>query len=621
MCGINGIVDFSGRPVTRQEIEVMNKTLVHRGPDGEGVFLWSSEQKKIHCGLGHRRLSIIDIEGGSQPMTNEDGTVVVTYNGEIYNFSGLRDSLLLKGHIFKSRCDTEVIVHQYEEDGVNLVKHLNGMYSFALWDSRNRRLILVRDRVGIKPLYYTRQGTRIIFSSEITPILKAIGFVPDMDEEAIFRYLLLQYIPSPRTPFTGIYKLPPASVMVIDESGSRFTQYWDVSDKTRLDVQERPEEYLFDLLSDSVIKQLTSDVPVGAFLSGGIDSSAVVYIMSRIADRPIKTFSVGFEGPGECDETHYASMVARHCNTEHHEIMMRSQDVPDLFLQTIQYLDEPVSDPAILPTFLVSTLARQHVKVVLTGEGADELFCGYKRYALDRLSSFYPGFLLRGKNLLSFPFFGDRRRTIKGMYALADRETYKRHIAWTCAFLHEEMQAIWQGNGDVASHYNSVEEEFSGIFSNYHHNKKPFHRMQYGDMKTWLPDDLLTKVDRMTMAVSLEARVPYLDHRIVEMAFSAPDDWLLRGWRGKYLLRKAFENRLPKDILYRRKKGFTPPLAEWFRRELRPFITDKRFSIDFINQQGFEELFHRHLKGEGDMSLPLWSILTLNAWYQRIKQI
>lgn len=622
MCGINGIVDFNGRPVLRQEIEAMNKKLGHRGPDGEGVFFWDNEREKVYCGLGHRRLSIIDIEGGSQPMTNEDGTIAVTYNGEIYNFSDLRSSLLQSGHIFKSKCDTEVIVHQYEEDGIDFVKHFNGMYSFALWDSRVKRLILARDRIGIKPLFYTRKGDRIIFSSEIKPILKAIGYLPDIDEEAIFRYLLLQYIPSPRTPFMGIYKLPPGSILIFDESGIRcISSYWDVSDKTQLNVQGRPEEYLFNLLSDSVKKQLMSDVPVGAFLSGGIDSSAVVYIMSRLMDRPVKTFSVGFEGPDEYNETSYASMVAAHCHTEHYEIMMRDRDVPDLFLQTIQYLDEPISDPAILPTFLVSTLARQHVKVVLSGEGADELLGGYKRYALDRLSFFYPKFLLYGKYFFSLPLYNDPRKIVKGMNALSNREPHKRHLAWTCAFLNEEMKLIWRGKRDVDSYYNSIVEEFLNIFANYHENKKSFHRMQYSDLKTWLPDDLLTKIDRMTMAVSLEGRVPFLDHRIVETAFSAPDDLLLRGWRGKYLLRKAFENKLPKSILYRRKKGFSPPLNEWFRRELRPFITDKRSTIDLIAQRGIEELLSRHLEGKSDMSLPLWSIITLNAWYQRVKEL
>lgn len=619
MCGINGIVDFSGRPVARQEIEAMNKALIHRGPDGEGIFTWSDEYKTIHCGLGHRRLSIIDIEGGSQPMANEDGAIVVTYNGEIYNFPDLRDSLLRRGHDFRSRCDTEVVIHQYEEDDTGFVDSFNGMYALGLWDSRRRRLILARDRVGIKPLFYTVQRNRIIFSSEIKPILKALGHVPELDEEALFRYLLLQYVPSPRTIFKGIYKLPPASIMIIDESGNRVIRYWDVAERGQPEIQGKLEENLFELLSDSVSKHLISDVPIGSFLSGGIDSSAIVYMISRILNRPVKTFSVGFDGPDEYNETNFALLAARHCNTEHHEIIMRAKDVPDLFHHTIEYLDEPVSDPAILPTFLVSNLARQYVKVVLTGEGADELFGGYLRYSLDRLASFYPGAFARCNTFLSRPF-SDRRRAAMGLYALTGKGVHRRHISWASVFLPEEMEMIWKGNRGLSSLYKSVEEDMREILSGYKNDRRPFHQMQYCDLKTWLPDDLLTKVDRMSMAVSLEARVPYLDHRIVEMAFSIKGNRLLKGMKGKYLLRKAFEKRLPWEILYRRKRGFSPPLAEWFRRELRQFIRDISLSIDFIDTKGFNAILNRHLDGKEDMSLPLWSIITLNTWYEEIKR-
>lgn len=634
MCGICGILDLEGRQINPLLIKNMANALIHRGPDDEGTFINSNfklQSSKLAptAALGHRRLSIIDLSSGHQPMTNEDGSIVVAYNGEIYNFKELRQDLIKRGHDFKTNSDTEVILHQYEEDGWGCVKKFSGIFAFALWDEERKRLLLARDRIGVKPLYYySTEDNKIIFASEIKPILLALNKMPNIDRSSLFMLMTLQFIPSPRSIFKGIEKIPPASVMLCSQDRYQIERYWDIEDIPTYDdstIPQETEEHLFSLLKDAVEGQLVSDVPVGAFLSGGVDSSAIVGLMSRFMPDKIKTFSVGFGGDSKADELRYARIVANHFNTDHHEISIGPKDVIGIMPDAVSYLDDPIVDPAILPTYIVSRLASSEVKVVLTGEGADELFGGYKRYQLDRIASYYkfiPSFIRKvllervGGRMLN-------RRYMQGLSAISHTDPLLRHIGWVSILDRGEMARLFGGSLSVEDEYKRIIDYFDRFFSR--NSDDPLRSMLTADMCGWLPDDLLLKVDRMSMANSLEARVPYLDHRLVDFAVRMPTRLKVKGFKGKEILKKAVSGIVPKEILNRPKKGFEPPIGLWFRGELKGYLTESlsKRAIDssgLFNYYPVDMMVKKHMAGS-DYSLPLWGILTLIFWYDNIKKL
>ena len=634
MCGIYGIYDIEGMgngldPVLRE----MGNSLSHRGPDDEGVYLNSKLKTQNSNGtptvaLGHRRLSIIDLDGGHQPMTNEDGSVVIVFNGEIYNFKELRGRLIKQGHRFKTESDTEVILHQYEEDGWRCVEQFNGIFSFCLWDENKASLLLARDRMGVKPLYYTWDNKKLIFASEIKPILLALNRMPEIDRSSLFMLMAIQFIPSPGSIFKGIEKLQPGSVMICCQDRHYIENYCNPSSilpSERSSQIDNVNDQLTSLLKDAVERQLVSDVPVGAFLSGGVDSSAIVGLMSRSIPGRIKTFSVGFEGEGRHSELGFARLVAKHFDTDHHEISIGPKDIPDMMPKVMSYLDDPIVDPAILPTYMVSRLASSKVKVVLTGEGADELFGGYQRYRLDRIS-FYYQFLPESIRKGLIEKIGSRfldRRYMQGLSAISNPVHSLRHIGWISILSHEEIAGLFGGYISAREEFEKIAGYFEQFFTDC--SDDPVRAMLTADISTWLPDDLLIKVDRMSMANSIEARVPYLDHRIVDFAMRIPTSLKIRGRSGKDILKKALSGIVPEEILKRPKKGFAPPIGAWFRGELREYIMDSisRKAVESIGLFDFkfiDTMIRRHMHGE-DFSLPLWGILTILLWNNNLKEM
>lgn len=633
MCGICGILDLEGRQINPLLIKNMANALTHRGPDDEGVYSSSkfrvqSSESSPTVALGHRRLSIIDLNSGHQPMTNEDGSIALVYNGEIYNFKELRQDLIKRGHTFKTNSDTEVILHQYEEDGWRCVERFNSIFAFALWDEKKKILLLARDRMGVKPLYYAWDDKRLIFASEIKPILLVLNRIPDIDRSSIFMLMTLQFIPSPGSIFKGIEKLLPGSVMVCNQDQHRVERYWDIKDVSPFDksaLPSFPEKYLYSLLKESVEGQLISDVPVGAFLSGGVDSSAITGFMSRAMPGRIKTFSVGFKDAGRHNELGYARLVARHFNTDHHEISIGPKDVIGVMPDAVLYLDDPIVDPAILPTYIVSRLASSEVKVVLTGEGADELFGGYKRYQLDRIAAYYkfiPSFIRKvlletgGGRMLN-------RRYMQGLSAISHTDPLLRHIGWVSILDRGDLARLFGGSLSVEDEYKRIIDYFDRFFLR--NSDDPLRSMLTADMCGWLPDDLLVKVDRMSMANSLEARVPYLDNRLVDFALRIPMSSKIRRLRGKEILKRSLSGILPEEILRRPKMGFTPPIASWFRDELKDYlkgsISKKAIEpIGLFDYSFIEIMIKRHMDGV-DYSLPLWGILTLSFWHDSLKEL
>ncbi|MFZ3065096.1 MAG: asparagine synthase (glutamine-hydrolyzing) [Nitrospirota bacterium] len=631
MCGICGIVDFKGNPIDPKLVEIMSNSLSHRGPDGEGIFINHGSGGKGQAALGHRRLSIIDLKTGSQPMFNEDKSIVVAYNGEIYNFNELKKNLIKKGHKFRTKSDTEVILHQYEENGWECAKKFNGIFAFALWDDNKKTLLLARDRIGIKPLYYFYDDKRLIFASEIKAILNALSERSEIDASSLFRYLILQYIPAPATLYKNIYKLMLASVLILNKRGMEIKKYWDVKDAKgeglKADDEEKICERLLKTIDESVTDQLISDVPLGAFLSGGIDSSAIVAFMSKKMKEPVKTFSVGFDTVDPYyNELNYARIASRHFKTDHHEIIVRPQDVVNLFPVIARRLDDPVNDPAILPTYMVSKLAREHVKVVLSGEGADELFGGYLRYSLDKLAKYYQLLPKLVRNGLIKPILNDiidNKRIVQGLNAISESDRSSRYLRWVSVFDTDSLNAVL-GNPVF------IEEEWSKLMAFYNliHNEygnDALNSTLYTDIKTWLPDDLLTKVDRMSMAHGLEARVPYLDNRLVDLALSIPSWLKIKGFKRKYIFKKAVSNILPDEIVRRSKRGFALPISHWFRNELKGFVleslTDNSIRrMGYFNPSALDRLLKEHMAGYSDNSLQIWGLLTLQFLFEENKR-
>ncbi len=620
MCGIAGKVDFQGR-VEEALLHRMCAALEHRGPDSRGVFVNGG------VGLGIQRLAIIDVEGGDQPIFNEDRTVAVVMNGEIYNFPELRAELVQRGHRFESHADTEVLVHLYEEHGDAMVTHLRGMFAFAIWDIKKRRLLCARDRVGKKPLFWARSGDTVWFASEIRALLEDPAISREIDLAAIATFLALQYVPHPLSAFKAIRKLPPASTLVITEDGEEINQYWSLDYSEQLDnvpVAEL-ERRLWAELREATRIRLMSEVPLGAFLSGGIDSTAVVAAMAEQMSEPVKTFSIGFK-EAEFDELEHARIIAERFATDHHELVVEP-DALEIMPKMARHFGEPFSDSSAIPTFYLAEMTSGSVTVALNGDGGDETFGGYARYIthermnrLARLPWRTVGHVARsvgeGPHRSSFRTRWNRAARLLGSSA-ADR-----YASWFCAFdepgrdrlLAPEFAAsLDQG---LPEGYLTSAWERSGAKTN-------FDRMMATDVAMYLPGDLLVKMDIATMAYSVEARSPFLDQRFMEFAAAVPAKYKLAHGTGKRLLRGVLRERVPAHILERRKMGFGVPLVRWFRNELRDLpgdvLLDPR-SLDrgYFRKKEIERLIYEHQNSLGDHSERLWALLQLEMWHREV---
>ncbi|MBI4616923.1 MAG: asparagine synthase (glutamine-hydrolyzing) [Planctomycetes bacterium] len=625
MCGICGIVERD-RPIDEATLEAMCATMVHRGPDEGGVRLDASGPFRI--GLGHRRLSIIDLSTGTQPIGNEDGTVWTIVNGEIYNYQELARELEAKGHRFRTRSDSEVLVHLWEEHGPDLLSHLVGMFAFALWDSKNARLLLARDRLGKKPLFYRADGDSLAFASRLETLLVADGGSREIDPVALDRYLVLQYVPSPRTILAGVSKIPPAHYLLYDRGKVTVERYWwprPAADAPR--TIEEACERLRALLTESVRLRMISDVPLGAFLSGGIDSSVLVGIMAGLSSQPVRTFSIGFDVP-EWDERHYARLVAERHKTEHHELVV-SPDARAIFPDLVRHYAEPFADSSAIPTWYVSKLAREHVTVALSGDGGDELFAGYDRYkgvALGGLlGAILPPPVARALEQVAGAFHrdGTRRtpayRAAKFFRGLAE-PPLSRYIEWISYFPRRERRGLYRPEWAEILPPNPPHDYFREALAP-HADRRLLASILLLDTLTYLPEALLTKVDVASMAHSLEVRTPFLDHRVVEAALAMPTSWKLRGWKEKYVLKRAFADLLPPVVRTRAKMGFAVPLGAWFRGELSGLVGDLLLSRnarvrEFFRPAALERLVREHRTGARSHEYKLWSILFLEMWCQ-----
>lgn len=620
MCGICGIFEYERQTKIPDEVvHRMNQTIVHRGPDSGGVFVGPG------IGLGHRRLSIIDLSGGHQPMSNEDGTCWVLLNGEIYNYSELRAELQQRGHKFATKSDTEAIVHLYEDYGEGCFTRLRGMFSICIWDSQNRKLVLARDRVGKKPLFYAADKNRIIFGSELKALLAADSSSREIDSQALSDYFSFGYIPAPKTIYQSVRKVKPGHYLVASVNGLREDEYWDLSFAK---VEHHHEAEWCDRLRHSLCEatrvRLMSDVPLGAFLSGGVDSSAVVSMMSHLMRRPVTTCSIGF-GEKKYDESEYARQVSSLFRTDHHEETVQP-DAVEIVDKLAWHFDEPFADSSAVPTYYVSKIARRHVTVALGGDGGDESLAGYRRYKLDyyenRLRRHVPASVRRSVfgplgRLYPALAWAPRIFRAKATFQSLSRSPLEGYFNSVSYFRKQEKACLFSADfaarlGDYDSlevlreHYDRADTD--DLLS----------KIQYVDIKTYLTDDILAKVDRASMAVSLEVRAPMLDHKFLELAASMPSSLKLRDGTGKYILKKAFESKLPSNVLYRPKQGFAIPLGVWFRRELKEMahevILGKEDGI--LDQRFLRKIWNQHQKGYYDRSALLWATLMFRKWQQ-----
>jgi asparagine synthase (glutamine-hydrolysing) len=625
MCGICGQWNFDGQPIVEADLRRMCQAIDHRGPDGEGIFLEDG------LGMGNRRLSIIDLNTGDQPISNEDQSIWIVFNGEIYNFQELRADLEQRGHRFYTLTDTEVIVHLYEEYGRDCVLHLRGMFAFALWDKNKCRLLLARDRTGQKPLFYRLTQTSLAFGSEIKTILTDPEVPRELDTTALHYYLTYQYVPPPYTIFEGINKLPPAHTMVCGKGEVSIEPYWqlDFTCKTTLSESEIVEQ-LDELISESVRLRLISDVPLGAFLSGGIDSSLVVAYMSGLMDQPAKTFSIGFEEDA-FNELPYARTIAERFGTEHHEFIVRPNAI-EVLPELIWHFDEPFADSSALPTYYVSKVTGDFVKVALNGDGGDESFVGYERY----LGYQFAGLVKQYQRLPRLVREEIIGRIMGRLAAKNVPGSLPRRLHWFNALslqpedsLYAYSMTIFRDEMQLGLYSEALRRRLQSIASldymlAYMHNghaKELLDQMQYSDIMTYLPGDLLVKVDRMAMAHSLEARSPFLDHKLMEFAATIPVDIKFKNKRLKYILKKTGAEFLPDSILNRRKMGFGVPLGHWFRTSLKPMMQEIFYTSRLVAEGYFDkkEMLHfldEHLAGHSDHSHRLWTLLMLELWYR-----
>jgi len=620
MCGITGIYHYADRePVDEQTLWRMTDTIAHRGPNDEGYLVDGP------IGLGHRRLSIIDVAGGRQPIFNEDGTIAIVFNGEIYNYLELTNIVEARGHQLKTKSDTETIIHLYEDFGEACVTMLRGMFAFAIWDERNRRLMLARDRVGKKPLYYANHDGRFVFGSELKAVIENECVPRELDAQAIADYFSFQYIPAPKTIFRHVRKLKAGHTLIVTPDSITDREYWDIDFSQ---PEERPEgewcSLLLEAFHESVDLRLVSEVPLGAFLSSGIDSSSVVAMMSRIMEEPVVTASVGFteEKRSEIDD---ARVFAAQVGAEHYERYV-ALEADRVIEKLAWHFDEPFADSSAIPTYYVSEATRRHVIVALSGDGGDENFIGYRRYVFDALENRFRGYAPKA---LRQPLFG----AISAVYPKADWLPQPFRAKATLKNLSLDPAAAYFNSvyGAMANERNNllgrdVHENLNGydpfeVFLDYYKRPRtddPAARAQYVDIKTYLTDDILTKVDRASMAVSLEVRCPLLDHRLMALAARIPSKLKLRGREGKYIFKRAMSTLLPQEILSRRKQGFVAPIARWLRKDLHEFASQTLFDAEsrdhWLEPAVVKRLWNDHQSGMRDYSRPLWAILMFKLW-------
>lgn len=605
MCGIAGVY---GR-TSNDTVGNMLDAITHRGPDSEGRFV----DERAPVQMGARRLAIVDLADGTQPITNEDETVTVVFNGEIYNYFELRERLESKGHRFKTDCDTEVLVHCWEEYGEQMPEELNGMFAFSIWDANAEALFLARDRLGIKPLYYTNTDSNFVWASEIGSLLQS-GIDPVVDEQAVYNYFTFKYTPWPQTLLKGVQKVPPGSSVTITADDVEQRSYWQLSERSLTGSAGSIAERVRSMLEQSVERRLMADVPVGAFLSGGIDSSAIVGLMSeRVED--LQTFSIGFDA-AEHDESSEARFVADHFGTDHHEITV-DLDSMETFPRMVRHYDEPVADPAILPTMLLANHASDHVKVVMSGTGADEVFAGYKHYReypthRQRFGRI-PQPILRAVGAVA-PYAPAKQKHLEYLASLgSDAEGFLHHARGFDhkpeSYLDSEYEADSSGATQCIDSTFSVPDDDDLV-----------KKMATFDLTYWLPDDLLYKVDHATMASSLEARVPFLDHEFVELAYNIPSEYQVANDEYKPILKRAVRDILPDRIYQREKHGLSVPIAEWFREShaaIEGVLTEEAVErAPYLDVSQLFSLWRAHQQGKANNSLTLWKALNYVAWHE-----
>ena len=623
MCGIAGIVSIEPLPPQASEMAVrMRDQLAHRGPDEVGLHV------DRHAALAHRRLSIVDLKSGQQPLANETGDIWVVFNGEIYNHQDLRGSLEGNGHSYRTRSDTETIVHAYERWGDACVDHFRGMFAFAIWDAPKRRLLLARDRLGIKPLYWTRRHDTLLFASEIKAILASDLVEPVANERALPELLATRSVSGPETMFRGIYKLLPGHLLVFDDSGLTIRQYWDVptQEPRRARSRQVVEEFRSHL-EESIRLRLMSDVPLGVFLSGGLDSSAIAALMAGMLDRPLQTFSVAFKDRA-FSELEYAHLVARAIKAESHDVVIDDRDFFRAFPRLLWHEDEPIAHQSSVPLYFVSALARRHVTVVLTGEGSDELLAGYGRYPRIqwnwRVGTIYERVVPRAvRRFVAERIVASAPGTV-GRYSrrsfLAMGRTPEAMFFDNFAAVRLDEQQRLLASSRRAAVTPAAFSESAGYFYRTEGAGTLLSRVLYADIKTYLVE-LLMKQDQMSMAASVESRVPFLDHKLVEFAARLPDEWKLSGWTTKRVLREAMRDRLPRVILTRRKLGFPVPFARWMRGGwndvARDVLLDRRSrERGVLDPAAVDRLLREHLGGRRDCGDQIWSLLNLELWYR-----
>jgi len=620
MCGIYGVLSRDGRRLDPALLERMGAVTRHRGPDDSGSYVGSGVL------LGMRRLSIIDVSGGHQPLCNEDRTIWAVCNGEIYGFRELREELRGRGHTFATASDSETVIHAYEEFGDDFVSRLDGMYGFALWDEKRRRLLIGRDRLGIKPIYYAEIGDQFVFASELKAILEVPGARAQVDEAALTEYLTLGYVPAPHSLIRGIRKLPPASLMIHEGGKSEIVRYWTLPAGTDESLTEADwKQAVLQGLEKAVVDQLVSDVPLGAFLSGGIDSSSVVALMARNMSQPVKTYSIGFAGDSGgqyYNELPYARQVADLFHTDHHEIVVKP-DVTELLPKLVWHLDEPVADAAFITTFLVSEFARRDVTVILSGVGGDELFGGYRRYLGDHYRRLYEVIPRPIRQALLVPLAKrlpsdrhsrllDLSRLAKGFILSSELPFDERYRSYVQLFDAAERDSLLRKRGAVKR--DSLDAAFEAA-----HTGDWQRRLMEVDLQTQLPDDLLLLTDKMTMAASLECRVPFLDHRLVELSARMPARFKIRGRRLKHVLKEALVGVLPDEILNRPKRGFGAPMGAWLKNELSTYM-GAVLSRSAIENRGFfawssvERTIQMHRSNKRDYTDHLLALMNFELW-------
>ena len=630
MCGITGICDLTGALDLKQEAKRMNDILYHRGPDGDGFYF------NDRLCLGHRRLSIIDLSTGSQPMANSDQSLWISFNGEIYNFQKLKSELQQLGYFFQTKSDTEVILYAYEQWGEKCLDKLRGMFAFCIWDKKRQQLFLARDRLGKKPIYYYKTGRRFFFASELKAILQVTGMQREMNLKALSEYFIYHYIPSPHTIFENIKKLPPAHCMTVkiksdDRLSSRLEfkvyRYWELSFNSDIGMSlDDTIGQLEELLIEAVKIRLVSDVPLGAFLSGGIDSSAIVALMSRIQGQKIKTFSIGFSETKK-SEIEYARIIAEKYNTDHHEMIV-DPDAIDILPKLAWQFDEPFADSSAMPTYYVSKIARENVTVILSGDGGDEAFAGYSRYAhykkfswIEKMPAWFRKIVFG--NLADFLPEGFRG---KGSLYNLSRNSLERYGEVVTFAPRNFIADLFSPNlySQLPKQYQSGSEHYGEYFGQYFYKDEqldPLSRLMYLDINTYLPEDILTKVDRTSMLCSLETRAPLLDHKLLEFLATVPSHYKIQNNEKKFILKKVMEKYLPSKILYRPKMGFDLPVSEWFKSDFNVFFYDTLFSKKCRDRGYFDhnlihKIFETHQKRGFDLSANLWSLLFFEIWCQ-----